>query len=342
MFPRLYDWLRERVLRSNRQAAIDAGAGSQWLSAAFREPRSTASRILRQRELAYRLYLPAGIGKADRLPLLVMLHGCRQSAVEFAAGTRMNAEAERHFCAVLYPEQTTRFNSQRCWNWFEPESLIGQGEAGLIVHTVRHVMDLYPLDAARVYVAGLSAGGAMAAVLSATHDDLFAACAIHSGVMFRAATTALEAIQVMRRGTGEPVSRPPKGTLHQQLPRSRLVPTLIIHGSSDPTVNPVNAKQLAEQVRSLAEHLYSGDTALTLRDEQQLESGGRHYRQQDMTFGQTVLLRSILVDGLGHAWSGGDAHHNFFDSAGPDASRLIVEFLLSHRLPVVRGAGSAT
>jgi poly(hydroxyalkanoate) depolymerase family esterase len=342
MLPRLYDWLRRSLLRSKRRAAIDAGAGNQWLSGAFHEPRSRTFHVLRQRELAYRLYLPAGIRKTDQLPLLVMLHGCSQTALEFAEGTRMNVEAERHFCAVLYPEQSRKSNSQRCWNWFEPESLIGRGEAALIAHAVRHVMDQYPIDSARVYIAGLSAGGAMVAVLCATHEDLFAACAIHSGVMFHAATTSLQALQVMQRGASEPPNQIAQMVVNQRGPRSRLVPTLIIHGTSDLTVNPINARQIAEQTRSLAERLYTEKDALTLRDEQRLESGGRRYRQQDLTFGQTVMLRSVLIEGLGHAWSGGDPHHKFFDLAGPDASRLVLEFLLPHRLPAELIVGDET
>jgi poly(hydroxyalkanoate) depolymerase family esterase len=267
-----------------------------------------------------------------------MLHGCSQTAVEFAEGTQMNTQAEARYCAVLYPEQSRKSNSLRCWNWFEPESLVGHGEADLIVKAVLHVMDHYPIDAARAYVAGFSAGGAMAAVLCATHGTLFAACAIHSGVMFHAATTSLQAVQVMRRGASTSLGQITHKIASQRHPGSRLVPTLIIHGTDDQTVNPVNAEQIVEQARLLAEHLHPESDPLTLGNEQWIESGGRRYRQQDMTLGPMVLLRSILIDGLGHAWSGGDASHKFFDPAGPDASRLILEFLLPHRLPADRKA----
>jgi poly(hydroxyalkanoate) depolymerase family esterase len=340
MSPGLYNWFRRKFLRSKRQAAVDAGASSHWLAGVFHEPRSSSFLVLRQRDLAYRLYLPAGIGKTERLPLLVMLHGCSQTAVEFAEGTRMNSEAEDRYCAVLYPEQSKKSNSLRCWNWFEPESLVGHGEAALIVQTVLHVMDHYPIDAARVYVAGLSAGGAMTAVLCATHGNLFAACAIHSGVMFHAATTSLQAVQVMRRGASTSLGQITQKIASHRHPGSRLVPTLIIHGTDDQTVNPVNAEQIVEQTLLLAEHLHPESDPPTLRNEEWIESGGRRYRQQDMTLGPMVLLRSILIDGLGHAWSGGDARHKFFDPAGPDASRLILEFLLPHRLPTDLNAGA--
>lgn len=336
----LRNWLRRRFLRSERRAAIDAGANSRWLAGVFHEPRSSSFLVLRQRDLAYRLYLPAGIATTERLPLLVMLHGCSQTAVEFAEGTRMNTQAEDRYCAVLYPEQSKKSNSLRCWNWFEPESLVGHGEAALIIKTVLHIINHYPIDAGRVYVAGFSAGGAMTAVLCATHGNLFAACAIHSGVMFHAATTSLRAAQVMGRGASTSLVEITQKIASQRPPGSRLVPTLIIHGTDDQTVNPVNAEQIVEQTRLLAEHLHPESDPPTLGHEQWTESGGRRYRQQDMTLGPMILLRSMLIDGLGHAWSGGDARHKLFDPAGPDASRLILEFLLPHRLPEDLNAGT--
>lgn len=330
----LPNWVRRRFLAAKRRSAADAGAGSQWLAGVFDEPSARGARLPPHRNLAYRLYLPAGIGASERLPLLVMLHGCTQTAVEFADGTRMNTEAEKRHCAVLYPEQSRKSNSLRCWNWFEPDSLLGHGEAALLVHTVRHVMDHYPIDTARVYVAGFSAGGAMGAVLCATlGEDLFAACAIHSGVMFHAATTPLQALQVMSRGAGTLLNEITQRIASQRPTGSRLVPTLIIQGTDDRTVNPVNAVEIAEQMRLLAQRLHPDSDPPTIGDEGWIESGGRRYRQQDTTLGQIVLIRSIVIDGLGHGWSGGDAHHRFFDAAGPDASRLVLEFLWQHRLP---------
>jgi len=313
----------------------------QWLAGVFHQPRTGSFVVAGQRDLAYRLYLPAGLVDTERLPLLVMLHGCRQTAVEFAEATRMNTEAADRYCAVLYPEQSRKFNSLRCWNWFEPKSLGGDGEAALIVQTMLHVMDHYPIDAARVYVAGLSAGGAMAAVLCATRGkNLFAACAIHSGVMFHAATTSLQAIQVMHRGSSASLDQITQRIADHLPAGSRLVPTLIIHGTDDQTVNPVNAEQMIEQTRLLAQRLHPESDPPTMSDERWIESGGRRYRQQDMTFDSMLLLRRILIDGLGHAWSGGDARYLFSDPAGPDASRLILEFLLSHQLPADISAGA--
>jgi poly(hydroxyalkanoate) depolymerase family esterase len=298
--------------------------------------------ILGQRDLQYRLYLPSGIRKTERLPLLLMLHGCTQTAVDFAGGTRMNALAEERRCAVLYPEQAIKANLLRCWNWFDPETLAGKGEAALLEQTVHHIMDHYPIDAARVYVAGLSAGGAMAAALCATHADSFAACAIHSGVMFHAAATPLQAAEVMRGGTAA-LNQIVQTMASERGSGARLVPTLIIHGAADETVSPVNAEQFIEQTRLLAERLQPRSAPPVLGKERWIESGGRRYRQQDLTQDGEFLLRSILIEGLGHAWSGGDARHRYFDPKGPAASRLIIEFLLAHRLPahLVRRAAPA-
>jgi poly(hydroxyalkanoate) depolymerase family esterase len=337
----LNNWVRLRFRRAKRRGAADAGASSQWLAGTFTEPRARSLRPPQQRDLAYRLYLPAEIGTSERLPLLVMLHGCTQTAIEFADGTRMNTEAEKRHCAVLYPEQSRKSNSLRCWNWFQPDSLLGHGEAALLVHTVRHVMDHYPIDTARVYVAGFSAGGAMGAVLCATHgEDLFAACAIHSGVMFHAATTPMQALQVMSRGAGTSLNEITQRIASQRLPGSRLVPTLIIQGADDQTVNPVNAVQIAEQMRLLTQRLHPNSDPPIIRDERWIESGGRRYRQQDTTLGRMVLIRSIVIDGLGHGWSGGDAQHMFFDAAGPDASRLVLEFFWQHTLAADIDAGA--
>jgi poly(hydroxyalkanoate) depolymerase family esterase len=289
--------------------------------------------VLGQLSLHYRLYLPSNLDRSKRLPLLMMLHGCSQTALEFAEGTRMDSVAERRHCAVLYPEQSKRFNSLRCWNWFAPDVLAGEGEAALLMHTVRHVMEHQPIDPARLYVAGMSAGGAMAAVLCATHGDLIAACAIHSGIMFHAATNPLQAFEVMRHGAGGSPTLLAKTIAGARSTGKRLVPTLLIHGAADETVNPRNAEQFVEQVGLLARSLASNDGAVELREEQWFEAGGRRYRQQDLYQGSELLVRSIVIEGLGHAWSGGNSKHQFFDPAGPDASELIIEFLLPSRLP---------
>jgi poly(hydroxyalkanoate) depolymerase family esterase len=325
--------LRPMLLRSKRHLGFDGGTSSNWLDGVFCEPRSGSNRARHeQREMPYRLYLPAGVGHSDRVPLIVMLHGCTQSALTFSEGTRMNTVAEDEQCAVLYPEQSKKFNYLRCWNWFDPDCLAGGGELGLIVRTLDHVIKHHPIDQTRVYAAGFSAGGAMAAALCATHGHLFAACAIHSGVMFHAASAPSQAIRVLRSGSTESPEDIARKVAARRDPGAAFVPTLVIQGADDRNVSPVNAEQIVQQLRLLAELVQSEDGPVKPQSERLLESGGRQYRQQDYAQGARTLIRSILVDGLGHAWSGGDARHRFFDSAGPDASRLIIEFLMQYRL----------
>ena len=269
---------------------------------------------------AYRLYLPEAAERGRPLPLLVMLHGCQQDAEAFAEGTRMNEIAERNDFIVLYPEQSRTANSYGCWNWFHPSAQLGAGDAGAIARIVRRVAKRCPVDATRVYVAGMSAGGAMASVLSQSYGDLFAACAVHSGLRHGAATSPATAVVAMRKGAPAP-ERGPAGVF---------VPTLVIHGNNDRTVNPVNAGQIVEQAR-LAAGNGAATQPLIERPPRRIASGSRAYEQQDYASGGQVVLRRILIENLDHAWSGGDGRHPFNDPEGPDASRLIWDFVRDFR-----------
>jgi poly(hydroxyalkanoate) depolymerase family esterase len=286
--------------------------------------------VHRLRDQTYWLHLPTTADPSTPLPLIVMLHGCGQSAVEFAQGTRMNQHA-RQPCAILYPEQSKTANSMRCWNWFAPEVLAGHADAHLIVQLMQDAQGRYRIDPARRYVVGFSAGAAMAAVLCTTHAPLFAGCALHSGLMAQAATSVSEAAQFMRRGIDpEAFERSVQRSLTRLPAGSHTVPTLVIHGSADTIVNPVNAQQIAEQLRRVDSQLSLDGTEPVFSSEQWIEGSGRAYRLQEMKLGNTLLLRTILVDGLTHAWSGGDPRHDYFDPSGPDATGLILDFLLPH------------
>jgi len=295
-----------------------------------------AGAFRRQRD--YFLYVPATVRRRDRLPLLVMLHGCSQDAHTLAQGSRMNELAEEHRFLVLYPQQSLRANAWRCWNWFEPRTGHGAGEAAAIAALVQDIARRYPVDRSRVYVAGISAGGAMTAVLAFCYGALFAACAIVAGVMYCAAHSAIEGARAMRSGarvSPESIAAEAASRLSRKM---RFVPALVIHGTQDAVVHPHNAEQIIRQFRRFAELLGAPPEALTDGEEQRVSSSGRSYRQRDYGRSEQPLLRSLLIEGLGHAWSGGDERFHFNDSAQPDASRLIWDFLAQFRRPAPRRA----
>jgi poly(hydroxyalkanoate) depolymerase family esterase len=304
---------------------------SRFLEAKFKDSRAAGpSGQDRRLELRYRLYLPSGSSRRDSLPLIVMLHGCKQDSASFAEGTRVNTLAEEHRCAVLYPEQSTRWNPLCCWNWFESASLAGQGEAALIAHLIDRVTERRPIDPRRVYVVGMSAGGAMACILAVRHSRLFSACAIHSGVMYGAASSPMQALDAMRSGPSAAAIEKARLLVCGAGESEVIVPTLVIHGDHDTTVNPANADQIIEQLKVRAEFIDPTAGALLLSGERRIESGGRTYRQQDYIQQGRNVLRKVLVEGLGHAWSGGDGRYEFNDANGPDASRLILDFVMQY------------
>jgi poly(hydroxyalkanoate) depolymerase family esterase len=308
---------------------------SRFLTARFKDPHASGVfRLgLRRHDLGYRLYLPAGSSRRDSMPLAVMLHGCNQDPLSFAAGTRMNMLAEEYGCAVLYPEQSRHSNALRCWNWFEPPSLAGQGEAALLARLIDQVTQRRPIDPQRVYVVGMSAGGAMACLLAVRHSRLFAACAIHSGLMYGAANSPAQALAAMRSGPSSASIDKARQLVRETHP-SVMVPTLVIHGDRDTTVNPVNADQIIEQLKFRAHDLVDpGAGPLSTSEELRVENGGRPYRQEDWTQQGRLVLRKIVVEGLGHAWSGGDVRYDFNDADGPDASRLILDFVMQYQRP---------
>lgn len=283
-------------------------------------------------EMGYRLYLPSGSAARGTLPLVVMLHGCRQDPLSFAAGTRMNALADESRCAVLYPEQSKRWNPLLCWNWFESASLHGEGEAALIARLVDQITERRPIDPRRVYVVGMSAGGAMACVLAVRHSRLFAACAIHSGVMYGAANSPTTALAAMRSGPTAAAIENARRLAYEPGESPAVVPTLVIHGDRDASVNPVNADQMIAFLKARAEFIDPSAGPLSASAERRIDGGGRTYRQQDYVQRDRAVLRQVMVEGLGHAWSGGDDRYQFNDASGPEASRLIMDFVMQYQL----------
>ena len=273
----------------------------------------------------YKLYVPDRLhGRTqDRVsapPLLVMLHGCTQSPDDFAAGTHMNALAEIHGCLVAYPGQISSANNAKCWNWFNTEDQHrDRGEPSLIAGITREVMGAYGVDPGRVYVAGMSAGGAAAAIMGDAYPDVYAAIGVHSGLACGAARDLPSALAAMRNGTSPPV-RP------AALATKRLMPTIVFHGTRDSTVHPTNADAVIKQI--------VGAKKLFVTELPGQVPGGRAYRRilyKDAT--DTTMLEQWLVEGAGHAWSGGSEAGTYTDPLGPDASQEMLRFFLEHRCP---------
>ncbi len=260
------------------------------------------------------------------MPLVLMLHGCSQDAAEFAAATEMNAAAAAANALVLYPEQARGANAGGCWNWFEPENQHhGQGELGVMVAMLRDVMARHPVDAQRVYAAGISAGGAMAALLAREYPELFAAVGVHSGLRAGAADNMMAALSAMNNGAKLGTSDQPPTHISGK-PQPALI---VFHGDADTTVDPKNGEQLVQAALQTA----LGDKNAALHETQQGQSdaGQRFtrnlYRASDSA---PVLVEHWLLHNGGHAWSGGSAKVGQTDPKGVSATQEMLRFFLEH------------
>jgi poly(hydroxyalkanoate) depolymerase family esterase len=266
---------------------------------------------------AYKLFIPSGY-QGQPLPLIVMLHGATQSPDDFAAGTRMNFIAEEQSCFVAYPEQRSEANQAKCWNWFRTaDQQRGTGEPSLIAGITQQIMRDYSVDSKRVYVAGLSAGAAAAAIMGATYSDLYAAIGVHSGLACGAATDLPSAFVAMRHGGGAG----DKASLND----GPSVPTIVFHGDRDTMVHPNNGAQVIEQSLRTA-----STPKKVLRG--QVPGGHCYTRTIHADAKGGGIVEHWNIHGAGHAWSGGSAAGSYTDPQGPDATREMLRFFLEHSL----------
>ncbi|TWO70514.1 PHB depolymerase family esterase [Caenimonas sedimenti] len=271
----------------------------------------------------YRLFTPdaaAGTAQGPR-PVLVLLHGCKQDAADFAAGTAMNVLAQEQQCIVVYPEQLRSANQMGCWNWFEPaHQRRGSGEPEMIASLARQVVEQHGGDAGRVYVAGLSAGGAMATIVAQLYPDVFAAVGVHSGLGPGSANDVVSAFAAMRkaqRKTGAPRQA------------AAALPTIVFHGSADKTVHPSNGSQIVQETVAALKSGGELKRVLTKSTEGDRAAMRTSYSRDD----GTVMLEYWEVAAGPHAWSGGDAAGSYTDPSGPSASAAMLRFFLRHRRP---------
>jgi len=286
----------------------------------------------------YKLFVPPGAA-GQSLPLVVMLHGCTQDPDDFAAGTGMNALAREQGFYVLYPAQAKDANPSRCWNWFKHNHQTRErGETAVIATMTHAVIEARDIDRGRVYIAGMSAGGAMASLVAAAYPETFAAVGVHSGLPPGAARSLPEGLAVMRAGAGGtalPAGIPARlpSRVSPPAPVDLPVPAIVFHGDHDQTVHPRNAEQVVAAVLK-SRVLSPSSTASRPVIEQGVSTQGRRYTRSihRSATGQPIA-EHWLVHGAGHAWSGGQTAGSYTDPQGPDASREMLRFFLEQAGP---------
>ena len=270
----------------------------------------------------YKLYVPAAY-HGQALPLVVMLHGCTQDPDDFAAGTQMNEVAETRQCLVLYPQQSQAANSSKCWNWFNAvDQARDSGEPSIIAGMTREIAQRYNVDPKQIFVAGLSAGGAMAAIMGTIYPDLYAGVAVHSGLPYGAATDLPSALAAMRSGMAKTPAQAQQAGSGQAF---KGIPVIVFHGDADHTVNQRNGEQV------MASATPGGAAAGTRSREQgQVPNGHAYTRTVQKDASGNAVAEHWLIHGFGHAWAGGSANGSYTDGRGPDASGEMMRFFYTN------------
>ena len=311
-------------------------AGAKWQKGYFSLPEIAPMSI--PRRMAYWLYLPASKpadGADSAMPLVVMLHGCQQTATDIATATRMNALAERKGFAVLYPHQSSAADTHRCWHWYKRGVQRGEGDVAVIAQMIQHVQKRHHLDGSRTYAAGLSAGAALATIVALRHPNLIAAVGLHSAPVFATSDSAMSAYRTMQQGSPHAHSAVVREFLseHAGFPG---MPVMVIHGDEDTVVRRINAEELAQQFLSVnAAQLSSTEATRRLHGGRSAGQKPRLAYHTDTWYAKRKpFVVNCTINGLGHAWSGGDRSVQYTEPSGPNASLMMWEFFEHHqRLP---------
>lgn len=306
-------WANRPVRQPIQDVDLDAepqpGAAGKFLSASCTNKAGTR---------AYKLYVPSGYA-GEPLPLIVMLHGCKQNPDDFAAGTGMNRVAEKNNCLVAYPAQAQSANGSNCWKWFDTsDQKRDGGEPSIIVDITRRVMSEYRVDPDRVYVAGLSAGGAMATILAGAYPDLYAAVGIHSGLPAGSAQDVASAFGAMKGG----------GKTAKVRVYKKVVPAIVFHGDHDHTVHPSNGVSALTQCMSASVNEGGAREASIVKG--QVPHGRLYTRKIYNGEEGAAIAEHWTIHGAGHAWSGGNKAGSYTDPKGPDASQEMVRFFYAN------------
>lgn len=292
----------------------DENSGGQFLTKSFTNHAGTRN---------YKVYIPSNY-HGEVVPVIVMLHGCTQNPDDFARGTRMNVVAEEMKCIVVYPAQSQSSNSSKCWNWFKTlDQQRDQGEPSIIAGITHQVISDYKLDRRRVYVAGLSSGGAMAIILGTTYPDLYAAVGVHSGLPYGSAQDLTSAFKAMR-GANPGVKGKPRTSKTDFRPRS--IPIIVFHGDRDTTVHSSNADRLIKQNVSQGGACADRMDPDVIVQEGKVPHGHAYTRTLYQDKNGRTVAENWMIHGAGHAWAGGSNKGSYTDAKGPDASEEMMRF----------------
>lgn len=315
----------ERGRRAPPPGAVPAMGDGTWREEHHRGPLG---------ELPYAVYTPPGVRPGS--PLVVVLHGCTQDPLDIATGTGMNRLADREGFVVAYPQQVREHNARRCWNWFRPEDQRRDaGEPAVLAAITDDVATAAAVDRDRVYVAGMSAGGAMATVMAATHPDVYAAVGVHSGLAYGAASDARSAFAAMQAADGTAPVDEAHAAVTAMGDRARIVPAIVVHGAADDTVDPTNGERVVRQWLLTDQLVSSGhwsghfdapDNLRTVTSDGRRSAVVAQWRRR-----RDIVAEYWHVDGLGHAWSGGSPDGTYTDPKGPDAALAMWRFFRRHR-----------